>query len=175
MAEYRQVRTDWMNRRNARMKEFFEGLQTQREAETARLERAYQTRQQRLAGLAVGMSRISPASAMTYATMNLAGTGIEGHDQFLAVARTYKEKFVEYVDRKVKESGGTMPGLIMREGANQRPETPVDTRDMPVFRFQREPVSDTLGRVAADLALMGLLTVAFFAGAYVSFLKYDVR
>lgn len=175
MAEFRQTRTDWMNRRQNRMKEMFDNLQAQREVETAKLERAYQTRQQRLADLAVVLSRISPASAMTYASMNLAGTGIEGHDQFLAMARSYKEKFVEYVDRKVKESGGGMGGIVFSTGPTQKPETPVDTRDMPAFRYQREPVSDTLGRVAVDLALMGLLTVVFFAGAYVSFLKYDVR
>ncbi|OGG52163.1 MAG: hypothetical protein A3F84_19345 [Candidatus Handelsmanbacteria bacterium RIFCSPLOWO2_12_FULL_64_10] len=43
------------------------------------------------------------------------------------------------------------------------------------YSDQREPLSDTLGRLTVDLVLMGLLTVVFFAGAYVSFLKYDVR
>ncbi|MBI2950883.1 hypothetical protein HYY27_02250, partial [bacterium] len=109
---------------------------------------------------------------------NLAGTGIEGHDHFLASARAYKEKFVEYVDQKLKEAGMMTAGggmVVMTSSSQRPPEKPVDIGNLPVFRFQREPLSDTLGRIAVDLVLMGLLTVVFFAGAYVSFLKHDVR
>lgn len=174
MADFNQARTEWQKKYSAWMKDYWDGVQAKREAEQAKLDRAYQNRQERLADLAVGLSRISPASALTYASMNLAGTGIEGHDHFLTSARAYKEKFVEYVDRKLAETGQSNV-FIMAGMAQRPPDKPVDISDMPIFHFQREPLSDTLGRITVDLVLMGLLTVVFFAGAYVSFLKYDVR
>jgi hypothetical protein len=35
--------------------------------------------------------------------------------------------------------------------------------------------SESLARILPDIGLMVVLIIVFFAGAYVSFLKYDVR
>ena len=175
-ADYSRIRNEWSRQNNEKMRNLLDATRVKWETEQARMERSYQNRQQQLANLAVILSRISPAAAMTYASMNMAGTGIEGHEHFLALARAFKEKFVEYVDRKLKESGMMTAGGAMMVMAGQRsPEKPVDISDLPAFQYAKERLSDILERVAVDLVLMALLTVLFFAGAYVSFLKYDVR
>jgi hypothetical protein len=46
---------------------------------------------------------------------------------------------------------------------------------MPLHRFEAETFSQSLARTLPDFGLMVFLIIVFFAGAYVSFLKYDVR
>jgi hypothetical protein len=47
--------------------------------------------------------------------------------------------------------------------------------DMPKFEFDQETLAESLVRTLPDIGLMILLIIVFFAGAYISFLKYDVR
>ena len=46
---------------------------------------------------------------------------------------------------------------------------------MPQHRFEPESLNQSLARVLPDIGLMVVLIIVFFAGAYFSFLKYDVR
>jgi hypothetical protein len=46
---------------------------------------------------------------------------------------------------------------------------------MPQHSFAAEPLGLSLARTIPDFGLMVFLVIVFFAGAYVSFLKYDVR
>ncbi len=54
----------------------------------AALERDYQLRQKAQQSLAVNLSRISPASALTFGSMTLARTGVDEYDRFLAAVRS---------------------------------------------------------------------------------------
>ena len=47
--------------------------------------------------------------------------------------------------------------------------------DMPVFTFRPEGTASRLERALPDLGILLLFNVAFFLGAFVSFLRYDVR
>ena len=51
----------------------------------------------------------------------------------------------------------------------------VDLADMPLHKFEPESLSKSLSRTLPDFGVMIVLIIVFFAGAYVSFLKYDVR
>ena len=106
---------------------------------------------------------------MTYASMNLAGTGMTDLDHFLTSVRAYKEKLSHYLKPKVR--GET------RRGRSSSSDTsgPLQIGDMPAFQCQDIALSDSLKRIAIDVILMALLTLLFFIGAYVSFLRYDVR
>jgi len=46
---------------------------------------------------------------------------------------------------------------------------------MPQHEFLPEKLGDSFKRMLPDLVLMVFLIILFFVGAYVSFLKYDVR
>jgi hypothetical protein len=46
---------------------------------------------------------------------------------------------------------------------------------MPQLKFEPESLGKSLARTLPDIGLMAVLIIIFFAGAYVSFLKYDVR
>ena len=145
----------------------------------------FNKKRESLAKLAITLSRFSPASAMTYASMGLAGTGIESRNQFLSLAMEFKENYTTYIKLKIQEERRQRNKNAMNKSKINssvrisfpfsEDNKPVDIDDMPVFQYREEPLSDVLGMITIDILLLVLLTITFFAGAYVSFLKYDPR
>jgi hypothetical protein len=131
----------------------------------ASLERDYQARKRAQQRLAVNLSRISPASALTFSTMSLARTGLDEYDRFLASVRAYKPVFTKWANDRMMKSINFQTGEAGK----------VVLDDMPQHSFDPEPLSKSASRALPDIGLMAALIVIFFAGAYVSFLKYDVR
>ncbi|TET73063.1 MAG: DUF3526 domain-containing protein [Candidatus Aminicenantes bacterium] len=132
----------------------------------ASIERDYQTKMRGQQRLAVNLSRISPASALMFASMSLARTGINEHERFLNSVKTYKPIFTKWINQKMMRS------LNLEEGG-QQPKPELD--DMPQHEFMPERFSDSFSRIMPDLVLMIFLIILFFIGAYVSFIRYDVR
>jgi ABC-type transport system involved in multi-copper enzyme maturation permease subunit len=135
----------------------------------ASLERDYQVKKQAQEQLAIILSRISPASALMSGAMSLARTGPEEHARFLASVRIYKPTFAEWINTKLYRSinyNATQTGEI-----GSKPTLD----DMPQHKFEPESLANSLGRILPDFGLMLFLIVFFFVGAYISFIKYDVR
>ena len=131
----------------------------------AAIERNYQTKMRGQQRLAVNLSRISPASALMFASMSLARTGINEHERFLNSVKTYKPIFTKWINQKMMRS------LNLEGGQQPKPELD----DMPQHEFMPERFSDSFSRIMPDLVLMIFLIILFFIGAYVSFIRYDVR
>lgn len=131
----------------------------------AAIERDYQTKMRGQQRLAVNLSRISPASALMFASMSLARTGINEHERFLNSVKTYKPIFTKWINQKMMRS------LNLEGGQQPKPELD----DMPQHEFAPERFSDSFSRIMPDLVLMVFLIILFFIGAYVSFIRYDVR
>jgi len=64
-----------------------------------------------------------------------------------------------------------MRNLNLGEGEQPKP----DLSDMPQHEFIAEGLSESFTRILPDLILMIFLIILIFVGAYVSFLRYDVR
>jgi len=131
----------------------------------AAIERDYQTKMRGQQRLAVNLSRISPASALMFSSMSLARTGINEHERFLNSVKTYKPIFTKWINEKMIRS------LNLEGGQQPKPELD----DMPQHEFMPERFSDSFSRIMPDLVLMVFLIILFFIGAYVSFIRYDVR
>jgi ABC-type transport system involved in multi-copper enzyme maturation permease subunit len=130
----------------------------------AAIERDYQAKMRQQQRLAVNLSRVSPASALMFSSMSLARTGVSEHDKFLNSVRSYKPIFTKWVSEKQMRSlniGGQQP----------KP----DLSDMPQHEFIPEGLADSVKSILPDIFLMIFLIILFFVGAYVSFLRYDVR
>jgi ABC-type transport system involved in multi-copper enzyme maturation permease subunit len=132
----------------------------------AALERDYQAKKKSQERLAINISRISPASALTFSTMSFARTGLDEHERFLASIRAYKPIFTKWANAKMMRT-------IDFSGSGQTAKVVLD--DMPQHKFEPETLSKSLARTIPDFGLMLFLIIVFFAGAYVSFLKFDVR
>jgi ABC-type transport system involved in multi-copper enzyme maturation permease subunit len=148
------------------LEDFQQELTAKIDANNAALERDYQARKKSQEMLAINLSRISPASALTFSTMSLARTGLDEHESFLTSIRAYKPIFTKWANSKMIKS-------IDFTGTGQTVKVVLD--DMPMHKFDSESLSKSFSRTLPDFGLMLFLIIIFFAGAYVSFLKYDVR
>ena len=110
--------------------------------------------------LAQGLSRISPLASFVYAVSGLAGSGVEEQFRFQNALLDYQREIQRFVyaahERKAKT--GTL-----------------EISGYPRLVFKAAPLSDRIAGAVTDLLLLGMWNVVFFAGAYVGFLKYDVR
>jgi len=153
-----------------RLKKYLEDFQQDAtkkiDENNAALERDYQLRKNSQVRLAINLSRISPASALTFSTMSLARTGLDEHDRFLASIRTFKPVWTKWANEKYMRT-------LDFSGQGQTAKVVLD--DMPQHKFEAETLSKSVARTLPDFAVMLVLIIAFFVGAYVSFLKADVR
>jgi ABC-type transport system involved in multi-copper enzyme maturation permease subunit len=147
------------------IEDYQQELTSKIDANNAALERDYQQKKMVQQNLAVNLSRISPASALTFGSMTLARTGVDEYDRFLASVRAYKPIYTKWVNSKL--------GASINFQTNELSTISLD--DMPVHSLEPESLGKSLRRTLPDFALMMVMIIIFFVGAYVSFLRYDVR
>jgi ABC-type transport system involved in multi-copper enzyme maturation permease subunit len=140
-------------------------LTTKIDENNAALERDYQQKKNAQRDLAVNLSRISPASALTFGSMTLARTGVDEFDRFLASVRAYKPIYTKWINSKLAGSFNLQTGEMGK----------INLDDMPQHVYEPEWLSKSLVRTIPDFALLLVMIIVFFVGAYVSFLRYDVR
>jgi len=140
-------------------------LTTKIDENNSALERDYQQRKRAQQTLAVNLSRISPASALTFGSMTLARTGVDESDRFLASVRAYKPIYTKWLNSKFGQSVNFQTGELGK----------IKLDDMPQHIYEPEWLSRSFVRTIPDFALLMVMIIVFFVGAYVSFLRYDVR
>jgi len=138
------------------------------DTENAKIEENFRGKQTKLRQLAMNIARISPTSSMSFAVMDLARSGINRHEDFFNAVKAHKPVWTKWANEKIISSidfQQPQPG-----------ETPkLDLSDMPQFVFNEENIGVTVKRIIPDIAIMLIFLILFFALAYFSFLKYDVR
>jgi ABC-type transport system involved in multi-copper enzyme maturation permease subunit len=147
------------------IQDYQQELTTKIDENNAAIERDYQQKKNAQQNLAVNLSRISPASALTFGSMTLARTGIDEYDRFLASVRAYKPIYTKWINSKLGQS------INFQTGEQGK----INVDDMPQFVYQPEWMSRSFVRTIPDFALLLVMIIVFFVGAYVSFLHYDVR
>jgi ABC-type transport system involved in multi-copper enzyme maturation permease subunit len=120
--------------------------------------------------LALGIARISPASVFTLAATTLAGTSLKLKNRFDQSARAYRDAYTRFLEEK---TGSAMTGWWMRGESENEEE--IDPYELPAFKYEAAGLSDHVTGAIPDLVILLLFNVVFFVGAFVAFLKYDVR
>lgn len=126
--------------------------------------------------LAFVFSRFSPASAYQLAAMDLGGTDLSLKSRYEDALQTYRTAFNAFTDKKQKESGGS--GGIRITFDTDRGfsfdvprERTLDLSGIPEFAHPQFSFSLPV----IDLGILALYSLLAFAGAFVAFLRYDVR
>ncbi len=158
-------RERWNEKYKEWAEEFQRRLTGKIDEKNAAIEQDYQAKMRQQQKLAVNLSRVSPASALMFSTMSLARTGVDEHERFLNSVKMYKPIFTKWINEKM------MRNLNLSGGEQPKP----DLSDMPQHEFTPEGFGESMTRALPDLFLMVFLIILFFVGAYVSFLRYDVR
>jgi len=156
--------------------EAFEKVQTERKAEfTARLnteldkiDAEFERQRGRQAALARNFSRLSSVSCFIHVMAELAGTGFAEESAW----RETRSRFKQMLDREI----APMMRMYTFGNVSYGGDRNLD-RKAPAPKLPAEPVplETRLAAVWVDLALLGIYGILFFAGAYVAFLRYDVR
>jgi ABC-type transport system involved in multi-copper enzyme maturation permease subunit len=118
------------------------------------LDEDYRNRINSLVKVSQSITGLSPAPAFTLLTTDIMGTGVAEDRRLKKAAQGYKDLLVQmYTD-----------GILTEKS------------EPPKFHYQRSSVKEILaeGGLSNSLILI-LLNVLFFTGAYVAFLRYDVR
>ncbi len=123
-------------------------------------------------GLSLNIGRVSPASIFTDTALNLCHTGIADRENFIRSLDVHGQQLFQTVFRKHFED------MFFNEDGKGRSTYSGDSgeeTEYPAFRYRFLRFDETLSRSAPDLLLLVLYNLIFFAAAYFSFTRYDVR
>lgn len=168
---------EWMEQDDQDRKQ----VQTDIDEQARRLTEELRNRRMEQERLAFTLSRLSPASSFQLAAMNLAGTDIALKTRYEDALNGYRTLFNEYKEKKAKESGNS-GGFRIEVNSDTgvkidagRERGVLDLTGMPQFTHPSPSAAETMRSAFIDLGLLGLFSLAAFAGAFVRFLRYDVR
>ncbi len=134
--------------------------------------------------LALNISRLSPAAAYQLGVMSLGGTGLNVKDRYEEAINDYRSRLVQFADRKQAESGdltGRMISLAITDSSSQfnmtgsREKRSLDLTGMPRFTPPVITLADALFPAVTDFGILALYSILTFLGAFVVFLRYDLR
>ncbi len=127
--------------------------------------------------LAFGISRISPAAAFTLAATTLSGTSLELKNSFQERSEEYSGAFADFLREKTGHNVGR-PRIMIRVKPmeeKKEPPRPINPGEIPEFVYQAPELSVLFKNALPDIALLILFNLIFFSGAFLSFLRYDLR
>jgi hypothetical protein len=122
------------------------------------LDEDYRNRINKLVKVSRGITGLSPAPAFTLLATDIMGTGVAEERRLKKEAQDYKDMVVQmfFIDGTLSEDS--------------------EDSEIPKFHYERSSVKEILaGGGLSNCVILILLNVLFFSGAYVAFLKYDVR
>jgi hypothetical protein len=131
--------------------------------------------------LAFTLARISPVTSFSLAASHLSGTSIQLKDRFYEKASEFQKPFGSFI----KDKTGLNPGGSIKirastacggggEDENKKTE-PINPAELPKFAFTNYDLNKSLKSAVVDLGILSFFNILFFAGAFVAFLRYDVR
>lgn len=128
--------------------------------------------------LAFILSRFSPSSAYQLTAMNLAGTNTTLKTRYEEAMKAYRTTFAQFVEAKrieerkkrMEEQRGRR-GMVFGGGGDET----LDVSELPRFEEPSHTFAEAVEPSVTDLGLLALFSVMCFAGAFVAFLRYDVR
>ena len=120
---------------------------------------------------AKSVARISPAAIVGTALESLAGTGFPRHLQFLGQVRRYASEFREFLIATDHLDPESPHAPFIKEGMSEKP---VNFDTIPKFE-DRIRFSESFNASVVDIFLLLLFFVVLFAGAFLSFLRVDIR
>jgi ABC-type transport system involved in multi-copper enzyme maturation permease subunit len=143
--------------------------------EARRIEDDYMNQRRAQEAIAENLSRMSPVCCLTYALSEMAGTGTSEIENFSKQAQQFQETVKQnYYDNfeysEYRTDNQWSGGYYRKEG--------FDLDKFPVPHMSSYHHVDLAGALSVcwlDIVLLVLFSVLFFAGAFVSFLGYDVR
>lgn len=124
--------------------------------------------------LSLNIARLSPASIYTQAALDFCHTGVADLENF---TRSLKNHYIQLSGALFKYQ--FQDSFTSEDGHSSRSmggdTHGIEKVDYPKFRYEFPGFAETLKDTAPDIILLVLFNLIFFAAAYYSFTRYDVR
>ena len=124
-------------------------------------------------------TRFSPTVSYQCASEAIAGTGIIRFRSLYQQVKRYQQDLKEFVRAKDAEDPDSLHLLCSHKAAIDKwgaiSKKPVDFDTVPRFQDRDLAIGAALKLAIWDIGLLALFNLVFFAAAFVSFLRYDVR
>jgi hypothetical protein len=127
---------------------------------------------------AFGISRVAPTAIFQIAAMNLAGTDVEMKFRYQQELNRYQDGYAKFIKSKTGSMADYMRVVIKRySGAETQEEKKpnLNPTEIPEFLVQPRELGSAISASLFDVGLLVVLNALFFAGAFFSFLKFDLR
>ncbi len=160
---------------SSHMSELSSTRQEKIDAFTERINEEYANKRKRQEEVALGLSRISPTSVFTLASTELAGTSLRLQNRFMDSANEYQNVYSNFMTEKTGQDGGGGFRMIMITSDDQEEPEYLDPNEMPQFEYSRASLGEVTENSLIDIGLLILFNLLFFGGAFVAFLRYDLR
>jgi hypothetical protein len=122
---------------------------------------------------------VSPTVIYQRASEAIAGTGINRCVELQRQIKEYQANLKEYILAKDAEDPKSLhllfPEDYLVEAWRAISHNPVDFATVPKFQERDQALGQSLKLAIWDIGLLVLFNLVFFAAAFVSFLRYDVR
>jgi len=119
------------------------------------------------AAIAYLISCLSPLPCYVYAATDLSGGGMRGGRHFGQQRGIYSDQFWDYFKKKWGEALARDPEFSTNDK--------LDLSGRPRFNYVPESISSKMNGTLMHILLLVGFNVLFFMGAYMAFLRYDVR
>jgi ABC-type transport system involved in multi-copper enzyme maturation permease subunit len=117
-------------------------------------------------------ARLSPMGPLSHGAEALAGVGLVRQKHLINQLMMYKNQLADFILSEERRLSDDPKGILY---FMTLPREPINTEAVPIFQEQKMTIHEGLRTALPDLALLILYGIVFFAGAYVSFNRYDVR
>jgi ABC-type transport system involved in multi-copper enzyme maturation permease subunit len=134
--------------------------------------------------LALTLARFSPASSYQIGAMSLAGTSLDVKTRYEEDINEYRNQFVKYADQMQAETGDLAGRMISMEVSDSssnftmsssRDKKALDLSGLPQFDPPHVTLAEAMAPAVTDFGILALYTILTFMGAFIAFLRYDLR
>lgn len=165
---------EWFGRFRAYMSELSDARNEKSMALAGQLNEDRRNKEAAQQRVALGIARLSPTAVFSLASTNLAGTSLNLKERYQEQANAYQQSYAQFIREKTGDNSGFM--ITMRsDGEEEEEPPPIDTSELPQFSYEDPDTATFFEASLLDLGLLALFNLIFFAGAFVAFLRYDVR
>ena len=137
------------------------------EAELYKIDSYYESKRNNQAIFAKYISRLSPVSCFIHLITEMSDTGFLEYEQLKQTSMRFKNLIDAEISNKAAGAWFGDGGYSTFRGDYKAP--------MPKVEFRRISLASVLKNVMPDFILLVFYGFLFFTGAYVAFLKYDLR
>lgn len=146
-------------------------------ANSARIYEDYYNQKNRQELLAFSLAKISPASQFQLVTMKLSGTDVALKKRYEDAMKEYKAQYSTFSQGKggmfgIRVSSSRGSSSASMSGPEEKK---VDMSEAPKFTDPDYTVGTAVAGSLFDLGMLALFNVLAFVGAFVAFLRFDMR